>query len=397
MDRRGAAGLHRRRWCGTSPPRWPTTRPSCWVRAPTARRTRDAFIDLVNEVTPHYAEFGADPRADAASVGFAPDFAFLRYLGSRLEPTLPPKDQRWVLDQVMASEAPEAVAIVQDAMRNLLSTRPPRAAAHGLERRLTPCAPPSNPPCWSAAAIRSTSTTTPPTSAGAPPSSPARARRIEDLIVDVADPAALGAAERQALLQRCARCNMAIYRSRRSPPTRPVRAPLGAQLGLHRLDANWLADEDGISQHHREPTAARGAARRRRRGGFIPYTDRPINWHTDGYYHPEQRRIRAMVLHCVRPARSGGVNALLDHELAYIALRDASPRWARALMAPDAMTIPAPRRTKTASRGRRRAGPVFSVDAQTVRCTCATPRARAASNGRPTRARAGGGLPRTRC
>jgi len=94
----------------------------------------DAFIDLVNEVTPHYAEFDADPRADAASVGFAPDFAFLRYLGSRLEPTLPPKDQRWVLDQVMASEAPDAVAIVQDAMRNLLSNEPParrRAALSG--------------------------------------------------------------------------------------------------------------------------------------------------------------------------------------------------------------------------------------------------------------------------
>jgi hypothetical protein len=88
------------------------------------------FIDLVNEVTPHYAEFGAEAQADADLAGFAPDFAFLRYLGSRLEPTLPPKDRRWVLDQVMAVEAPEAVQIVQDAMRNLLSTVPraPRRA-----------------------------------------------------------------------------------------------------------------------------------------------------------------------------------------------------------------------------------------------------------------------------
>jgi hypothetical protein len=85
----------------------------------------DTFIDLVNEVVPHYAEFGADPHADASAVGFAPDFAFLRYLGSRLEPVLPPKDRRWVLDQVMASEAPAAVEVVQGAMRNLLSTEPP--------------------------------------------------------------------------------------------------------------------------------------------------------------------------------------------------------------------------------------------------------------------------------
>jgi hypothetical protein len=34
---------------------------------------------------------------------------------------LPAKDQRWVLDQVMAVEAPDAVRVIQDAMRNLLS------------------------------------------------------------------------------------------------------------------------------------------------------------------------------------------------------------------------------------------------------------------------------------
>jgi len=85
---------------------------------------RDTFIDLVNEVTNHYADFGADPRADASVVGFAPDFGFVRYLGSRLEPTLPLQDRRWVLDQVMASEAPDAVDVVQRAMHDLLSTEP---------------------------------------------------------------------------------------------------------------------------------------------------------------------------------------------------------------------------------------------------------------------------------
>jgi hypothetical protein len=97
------------------------------------------------------------------------------------------------------------------------------------------------------------------------------------------------------------------------------------------------------------------------RGGFIPYTDRPLKWHTDGYYHPHEHRIRAMLLHCVRPARSGGVNALLDHELVYIALRDASPRWVQALMAPDAMTIPAREDAEGVARAAQ-AGPVFSVD-----------------------------------
>ena len=95
------------------------------VRADGVRH-EDSFIDLVNEVTPHYAEFGADAGADPAA-GFTPDFGFLRYLGSRLTPTLPPKDQRWVLDQVMATEAPEAVDIVRGAMLDLLSAEPRKA------------------------------------------------------------------------------------------------------------------------------------------------------------------------------------------------------------------------------------------------------------------------------
>lgn len=84
----------------------------------------DSFIDLINEVTPHYAEFGADPTLPPDEAGFHPDFAFVRYLGVRLEPTLPDKDRRWVLDQVMAVEAPEAIATVQRSMSELFDPAP---------------------------------------------------------------------------------------------------------------------------------------------------------------------------------------------------------------------------------------------------------------------------------
>ncbi|HSN32857.1 MAG TPA: TauD/TfdA family dioxygenase [Ideonella sp.] len=159
-------------------------------------------------------------------------------------------------------------------------------------------------------------------------------RRVEDVVVDVADAAALTVAERDALLDRIGACNFAVYRSARRHEDAAVARRVGAQLGVHRLDANWLADDDGISR-----IAVSDASDGR--GGFIPYTTRALHWHTDGYYHPAERRIRAMVLHCVRPALRGGANALFDHERAYIALRDADPAWLRALMADDAMTIPA--------------------------------------------------------
>jgi len=181
-----------------------------------------------------------------------------------------------------------------------------------------------------------------------------RVRRAADLLVDVGDPLALTPDERQALLRRCARWNMALYRCRAGVADKPAVLALARQLGLRRLDGNWLADDDGLSSI--EARADLGEPR----GAYIPYTTRPIKWHTDGYYHPDERRIHAMVLHCVRAAASGGVNALLDHELAYIAVRDASPRWLQALMAPDAMTIPA----RTDDDGRAaQAGPVFSLGA----------------------------------
>jgi alpha-ketoglutarate-dependent taurine dioxygenase len=129
---------------------------------------------------------------------------------------------------------------------------------------------------------------------------------------------------------------------------------LGAQLGLLRLDANWLAGEQGVSRIAVHPGDGT-------RQAYIPYTDRAIKWHTDGYYNPPERQIRGMILHCVRPAAQSGENRLLDHEIAYLILRDIDPELIRALSAPDAMTIP----ERTDEQGVARAaqtGPVFSID-----------------------------------
>ncbi|MBT9598443.1 MAG: hypothetical protein IV094_20840 [Vitreoscilla sp.] len=81
---------------------------------------RDRFIDQFNALAEHYGAFAwSDPDG--------PDFAFVRYLGSRLEAVVPEKDRRWVVDQVMAIEAPEAVALVQRAMQGVFSTEPRHA------------------------------------------------------------------------------------------------------------------------------------------------------------------------------------------------------------------------------------------------------------------------------
>jgi len=81
------------------------------------------FIDQCNELSTHYADFGHGAAG--------PDFAFMRYLGSRIEALMPPKDRAWALDQVMSVEAPEAVEMLQRSLDGVLSTEPraPRRAS----------------------------------------------------------------------------------------------------------------------------------------------------------------------------------------------------------------------------------------------------------------------------
>jgi len=192
--------------------------------------------------------------------------------------------------------------------------------------------------------------------------------RGEDLVVRVCDPYAPTRAEADALWRLIAKTNMAVYATDlgESEDKQAVRA-LSRHFGLQHLDANWLADEDGISSltprdEDSEPDAVRAPGTDPgKRGDYIPYTHHRIRWHTDGYYNPPARRIWAMTLHCVRQADSGGENDLYDHELAYIALRDHDPAHIRALMAEDAMTIP----SRTDERGTARGdetGPAFTVE-----------------------------------
>jgi hypothetical protein len=186
---------------------------------------------------------------------------------------------------------------------------------------------------------------------------------LAELVVAVRDPRALTAAERQAILDRCERANMVVYASPLgSDPDKDIPRKLGLQLGLRTLDPNFLADDDGISPLAAVDLGADETAPKKTRGEFIPYTNRGIRWHTDGYYNAPERTVRAVLLHCVERAEEGGENDLLDHEIAYLRLRDENPEHVRALMAPDAMTIPARIVGQHVERAAQ-SGPVFSVDA----------------------------------
>ncbi len=178
---------------------------------------------------------------------------------------------------------------------------------------------------------------------------------VEELTVDINDGQRVSEREKALVHRGLQRANFVVYTlHNRSGDDKAVIRQLGRQFGLERLDDNLCSDDDSI-------TSLR-VVEKRHEGEYIPYTNRPLNWHTDGYYNTLDRQIRGVILHCAQPAAVGGESALMDHEMAYIELRDKNPDYIRVLMAPDAMTIPA-----NVQNGREirpaQAGPVFSTDA----------------------------------
>ncbi len=165
--------------------------------------------------------------------------------------------------------------------------------------------------------------------------------------------------ELRRIVEACGQFNFCLYHV--DEPTVASKGfvkDLGERLGLHRLDGNLCSDEDNISSIQVMQTG--------RHTGYIPYTDRQLTWHSDGYYNDETRTIRAMILHCVRPAASGGENLLLDHEMAYLQLRDENPLYIEAFMQPDVLTIPPNIENGKEIRGAQ-SGPVFSLDSGSAR------------------------------
>ncbi len=178
-----------------------------------------------------------------------------------------------------------------------------------------------------------------------------------DQVVPVKDAAVLTAVEYAAIMECCCRANLAIYEvvGDREMDKQTIRA-FGRQFGLETLDMNLRADEDSITSL-RVIEASAGTH-------YIPYTSRPLNWHTDGYYNRLDEQVRGIVMHCVSASASGGDNLFLDPEIAYLLLRDENPGYIEALMEPDAMTIP-PNIEAGVELRPAQSGPVFSVAADT--------------------------------
>jgi len=176
----------------------------------------------------------------------------------------------------------------------------------------------------------------------------------DELIVTVADMANPQENEISKIRDLCRKTNMAIYQAPESIPPQTLEK-FCLNFGLQTMENHRSAANNGVVAI--EQTTIGG------KGGYIPYTNKPLSWHTDGYYNAPENRIRAMVLHCDRDASEGGVNELLDPEIAYIRLRDENPQFIASLMHQQAMIIPANEDPRSAYRPDS-IGPVFEIDEQ---------------------------------
>jgi hypothetical protein len=176
-----------------------------------------------------------------------------------------------------------------------------------------------------------------------------------EVLVEVENPFDLSAKEKNSIKSSFHRSNMVIYtiKYRSDFADKKIVQFMGHQLGLTRLDTNLGADNDSITSLQ--------VINDGRKQGYIPYSNLKLSWHTDGYYNLTEEQIQGVILHCVSPAATGGDNALLDHEMMYIHLRDLNPAYINALMKTDVLTIPANIEDGVEIRAAQ-SGPVFSVD-----------------------------------
>lgn len=176
----------------------------------------------------------------------------------------------------------------------------------------------------------------------------------KDTFIEIKDSGSPRKNEIKSLLKACKQNSMALYRFMNPKDNNNESIhQLARQLGLQNLDTNLCADADSLTSIRK--TSHKGQHE------YIPYSNKRLSWHTDGYYNAPNKQINGMLLHCNTPAKDGGESLLMDHEIAYLLLRDENPDYIEALMQADAMTIPDNILDEKVIRVAQ-SGPVFSIN-----------------------------------
>ena len=150
---------------------------------------------------------------------------------------------------------------------------------------------------------------------------------IDGIIVNIHDINNVKISEIAKIKETINKCNSCIYSSKIALKSNTNLLKFVESVGMRTYDRNNIESNEISTITPLESNKI----------NYIPYTDKSLNWHTDGYY--DKKSIFSWLLHCVHPATHGGENYLLDHELA---LREYVLRYddVNNLMSEDALTIP---------------------------------------------------------
>tara|TARA_B100001063_G_scaffold42881_1_gene36698 strand:- start:2282 stop:3112 length:831 start_codon:yes stop_codon:yes gene_type:complete len=151
---------------------------------------------------------------------------------------------------------------------------------------------------------------------------------IDDLKVKIHDINHASIEEIGNIKDKINKFNCCIYKSQAGLINQANLISFAQSIGMKTYDSNNI-DNSPVSCIM--PLKSKGKI------NYIPYTNKQLNWHTDGYY--DEKPIFSWLLHCEEPASFGGENYLLDHELAireYILKHDNLDSLSRS----DAFVIP---------------------------------------------------------
>ena len=136
--------------------------------------------------------------------------------------------------------------------------------------------------------------------------------KIDDLMVEIMNPLNLTKPEKSRIKTLINNYNMAFYNiSGKSKDIRKSLLSLSQEIGLGDYELDSKSDENGL-------TPIKASSKEKIEDEYIPYTNKSLNWHTDGYYNNNNKPIFSWLLHCEKPSYEGGENKYMDHEIAYI-------------------------------------------------------------------------------
>jgi alpha-ketoglutarate-dependent taurine dioxygenase len=155
----------------------------------------------------------------------------------------------------------------------------------------------------------------------------------------ISEDGSIAASELARLQSHIRDYNLAIYRvTENALFNKESIVRMSRWLGLEQLDAHLCVGEDLVSVITDTSKQASNSDQRQR---YIPYSNKALSWHTDGYYNPYHQRVQAFILHCQQSASSGGENSFIDPEMIYLHLRRENPAYIEALCDDNVMRIPA--------------------------------------------------------